>query len=148
MKKNTQGYDLLAESIDQVIPFIVRGLIYYVPSTLSLPNKGYTMTELISYDDAIDVAYDIFLEMAPDNLEPADVILFTAQFEDRGAAELVETGDDWVQEVGFEVDKEVYAEIRIGLVNETDDVLDDVFARLLISRDPDNRSCHALWKRD
>ena len=47
MKKNTQGYDLLAESIDQVIPFIVRGLIYYVPSTLSLPNEGYTMTELI-----------------------------------------------------------------------------------------------------
>ena len=64
--------------------------------------------DLMSYDDAIDTAYDIFLEMAPDNLEPADVILFTAQFEDRGAAELVETGDDWVEHVGFEVDKEIY----------------------------------------
>ena len=63
--------------------------------------------DLMSYDDAIDTAYDIFLEMAPDNLEPADVILFTAQFEDRGAAELVETGDDWVEHVGFEVDKVV-----------------------------------------
>lgn len=31
--------------------------------------------DLMSYDDAIDTAYDIFLEMAPDNLEPADVIL-------------------------------------------------------------------------
>ena len=49
--------------------------------------------DLMSYDDAIDTAYDIFLEMAADNLEPADVILFTAQFEDRGAAELVETGE-------------------------------------------------------
>ncbi|MCV5951578.1 HI1450 family dsDNA-mimic protein, partial [Escherichia coli] len=77
--------------------------------------------------------YDIFLEMASDNLEPADVILFTAQFEDRGAAELVETGEDWVEHVGFEVDKEVYAEVRIGLVNEENDVLDDVFARMLIS---------------
>ncbi|GAK87997.1 hypothetical protein JCM19238_5607 [Vibrio ponticus] len=106
------------------------------------------MTELISYDDVIDTAYDIFLEMAPDNLEAADVILFTAQFEDRGAAELVETGDDWVAHVGFDVDKEVYAEVRVGLVNEENDVLDDVFARLLVSRDPDNKFCHILWKRD
>ncbi len=106
------------------------------------------MSELISYDDVIDAGYDIFLEMAPENLEPADVILFTAQFEDRGAAELVETGDDWAEHVGFDVDKEVYAEVRIGLVNEEDDVLDDVFARMLISRDPDNKFCHMLWKRD
>ncbi|WP_114764229.1 HI1450 family dsDNA-mimic protein [Vibrio rhodolitus] len=106
------------------------------------------MTELISFDDVIDTAYDIFLEMAPDNLEAADVILFTAQFEDRGAAELVETGDDWVAHVGFDVDKEVYAEVRVGLVNEENDVLDDVFARLLVSRDPDNKFCHILWKRD
>ncbi|GAA5647502.1 MULTISPECIES: HI1450 family dsDNA-mimic protein [Vibrio] len=106
------------------------------------------MSDLISYDDVIDAAYDIFLEMAPDNLEPADVILFTAQFEDRGAAELVETGDDWVQHVGFEVDKEDFAEVRIGLVNEENDVLDDVFARMLVSRDPDKKFCHILWKRD
>ncbi|CAM4245322.1 MULTISPECIES: HI1450 family dsDNA-mimic protein [Vibrio] len=106
------------------------------------------MTELLSFDDTIDAAYDIFLEMAPDNLEAADVALFTLQFEDRGAAELVETGDDWASHVGFEVDKETYAEIKIGLVNETDDVLDDVFARMLVSRDPEHKFCHILWKRD
>lgn len=106
------------------------------------------MSDLISYDDVIDAAYDIFLEMAPDNLEPADVILFTAQFDDRGAAEVVETGDDWVQHVGFEVDKETFAEVRIGLVNEENDELDDVFARMLISRDPEQKFCHILWKRD
>ena len=94
-----------------------------------------------------EAAYEIFLEMAPDNLEAADVILFTAQFDDRGAAEIVETGSDWAQHVGFDVD-ESYAEVRIGLVNEDDDVLDDVFARLLVSRDPDNKFCHILWKRD
>lgn len=81
------------------------------------------MSDLISYDDAIEAAYDIFLEMAPDNLEPADVILFTAQFDDRGAAEIVEVGDDWDEQVGFEVDKEVFTEVRIGLVNEENDVL-------------------------
>ncbi|WP_428776169.1 DUF440 family protein, partial [Vibrio sp.] len=26
--------------------------------------------------------------------------------------------------------------------------LDDVFARLLISRDPEHNFCHVLWKRD
>jgi uncharacterized protein YciU (UPF0263 family) len=105
------------------------------------------MTELIDLDTTIDTAYDIFLEMAPDNLEAADVILFTAQFEDRGAAELVETGNDWTQHVGFEID-DTFAEVRIGLVNEADDQLDDVFARLLVSRDADNKFCHILWKRD
>ncbi|WP_428776156.1 DUF440 family protein, partial [Vibrio sp.] len=79
------------------------------------------MTDLISFDDAIEVAYDIFLEMAPDNLEAADLILFTAQFDDRGAAELVETGNDWVEHVGFEVDTDRYAEVRVGLVNEQND---------------------------
>ncbi len=105
------------------------------------------MTDLISLDDAIEVAYDIFLEMAPDNLEAADVILFTVQFEDRGAAEAVETGNDWPEHVAFEVD-DSYAEIKIGLVNEADDALDDVFARMLISRDPEHKFCHVLWKRD
>jgi len=104
--------------------------------------------ELMSYDDVIETAYDIFLEMAPDNLEAADVIIFTAQFEDRGAAELVETADDWTGHVGFEVNKEVYAEVRIGLVNPDSDELDEVFARLLISRDPEHKFCHILWKRD
>ncbi|MCJ2375315.1 HI1450 family dsDNA-mimic protein [Vibrio sp. ZSDZ34] len=105
------------------------------------------MSELLSFDDVIDAAYDIFLEMAPDNLEPADVIIFTAQFEERGAAELVETGADWVEHVGFEVD-ENFAEVRVGLVDEESDTLDDVFARLLVSRDPSNKFCHVLWKRD
>ncbi|MBL4829289.1 MAG: YciU family protein [Aliivibrio sp.] len=103
---------------------------------------------LISFDDVIDAAYDIFLEMAPDSLEPADVALFTLQFDERGAAEVVETGADWPEHVGFDVDGKVFAEVRIGLVNESSDVLDDVFARMLISRDPDNKFCHMLWKRD
>ncbi len=105
-------------------------------------------TPLISYDDVIETAYDIFLEMAQDNLEPADVILFTAQFEERGAAEIVETGKDWQADVRFDVSGEDYAEVRIGLVNEANDELDDVFARLLISRDPEHKFCHIFWKRD
>jgi hypothetical protein len=106
------------------------------------------MTQLLSYDETIETAYDIFLEMAADNLEPADVLIFTAQFDDRGAAELVEVADDWSSEVGFDVDKTTYAEIHIGLVNEESDALDDIFARMLVSRDPSQKFCHIFWKRD
>jgi uncharacterized protein YciU (UPF0263 family) len=106
------------------------------------------MDDLISYDEAIDAAYDIFLEMAPDNLEAADLILFTAQFEDRGAAELVDTSTDWLELVQEDIDLANFAEVRIGLVNEENDTLDDVFARVLISRLADEKFCHIEWKRD
>ena len=51
-------------------------------------------------DTAIDIAYDIFLEMAPENLDPADILLFNLQFEERGAVEFVETADNWEEEIG------------------------------------------------
>jgi len=55
------------------------------------------MSELtkLDPDTAIDIAYDIFLEMAPENLDPADILLFNLQFEERGAVEFVETADNW-----------------------------------------------------
>ncbi len=36
------------------------------------------MTEITKLDPdvAIDLAYDIFLEMAPEHLDPADILLF------------------------------------------------------------------------
>ena len=55
-------------------------------------------------DEAIDIAYDIFLEMAPENLDPADIMLFNLQFEERGAVELVETADNWDEEIGVLID--------------------------------------------
>ncbi|AGH39147.1 UPF0263 protein [Bibersteinia trehalosi USDA-ARS-USMARC-188] len=96
-------------------------------------------------DHLIDTAYDIFLEMAPENLEPADILLFNLQFEERGAVEMVETGEDWDQEIGVLIDPEAFAEIWVGLVNEQD-VMDDVFARFLISLDQENPEYHVVWK--
>ena len=83
-------------------------------------------------DAAIDLAYDIFLEMAGENLDPADIMLFNLQFEDRGAVEFVETADDWEQEIGVLIDPDAFAEVWVGLVNEKDE-MDDVFAKFLIS---------------
>lgn len=97
-------------------------------------------------DTAIDIAYDIFLEMAGENLDPADILLFNLQFEERGGAELVDTADDWDQEIGVLIDPETYAEVWIGLYNEQDE-MDDVFAKLLISHREEEREYHIVWKK-
>ncbi|MDY4281497.1 MAG: HI1450 family dsDNA-mimic protein [[Pasteurella] mairii] len=97
-------------------------------------------------DSAIDIAYDIFLEMAGENLDPTDILLFNLQFEERGAVEFVETADDWEQEIGVLIDPEAYAEVWIGLVNEQDE-MDDIFAKLLISHREEDREYHIIWKK-
>ena len=97
-------------------------------------------------DAAIDLAYDIFLEMAGENLDPADIMLFNLQFEDRGAVEFVETADDWEQEIGVLIDPEAFAEVWVGLVNEKDE-MDDVFAKFLISHREEDREFHVIWKK-
>ena len=98
-------------------------------------------------DAAIDLAYDIFLEMAGENLDPADIMLFNLQFEDRGAVEFVETADDWEQEIGVLIDPEAFAEVWVGLVNEKDE-MDDVFAKFLISHREEDREFHVIWKKE
>ncbi|GJJ79450.1 UPF0263 protein [Pasteurella canis] len=106
------------------------------------------MTEIIKLepDAAIDIAYDIFLEMAPENLDLADIMLFNLQFEERGAVEFVETAEDWEMEIGVLIDPDAYAEVWIGLVNEQDE-MDDIFAKFLISHREENREFHVIWKK-
>ena len=94
---------------------------------------------------AIDLAYDIFLEMAGENLDPADILLFNLQFEERGAVEMVETAENWDEEIGTLIDPEAFAEVWVGLVNDKDE-MDDVFAKFLISHVPENREYHVVWK--
>jgi uncharacterized protein YciU (UPF0263 family) len=97
-------------------------------------------------DELIDAAYEIFLELVNDNLDPADLILLLTQFEEQGAADMVAMGFDWDEHVGFEVDEDDYAEVVIGLVDDKDE-LTDIYARLLISKDRDEKFCHILWKQ-
>lgn len=104
-----------------------------------------TENNTLSPDEAIDIAYDIFLEMAGENLNPADILLFNLQFEERGGAEMVETSDNWDQEIGTLIDPEAFAEVWIGLYNEKDE-MDDIFARFLISHNTENREYHVIWK--
>ena len=106
------------------------------------------MTEIkkLDPDTAIDIAYDIFLEMAGENFDPADILLFNLQFEDRGAVAMVETADNWEDEIGVLIDPNEYAEIWVGLVNDQDE-MDDIFAKFLISHREENREFHVIWKK-
>ncbi|MGX9415927.1 HI1450 family dsDNA-mimic protein [Vibrio sp. RC27] len=106
------------------------------------------MSQLLSYDDVIDTAYDIFLEMAPDNLEQPQLGQFEQDFDQQGAAIAIELGNDWESHVGFNIDENNYAEIHIGLVDESQQKLGVIFARILISRIDDEKFCHILWQRD
>lgn len=107
-----------------------------------------TPPELMTEEETLDQAYDIFLMLAADNLDPADVLLFNLQFEERGAAELFDPAEDWEEHVGFDATSERYSEVIIGLAEEEnpEGSISDIFARLLISRDKDNKFCHILWK--
>ncbi|MSL41671.1 DUF440 family protein, partial [Escherichia coli] len=42
----------------------------------------------LTEDETLEQAYDIFLELAADNLDPADVVLVSLRFEERGGGEL------------------------------------------------------------
>lgn len=99
-------------------------------------------------DDILDAAYDIFLSMAPDNLDPADQLLFNLQFEDRGAAELYVPDEIfWSRFLSNEccLQEEAFAEVIIGLTDEQG-MINDIFARLLLSRDPEHKTCEIIWK--
>lgn len=103
-------------------------------------------TNLIDEDEIIEIAYDLFLEGAMDNLEPADQLIFALQFEECGAAEIVPITDHWQMISTNEVELKTLSEVVIGLAKTAEDELDDIFARILISRDPKKPFHHILWK--
>ncbi|MEZ8026071.1 hypothetical protein A1OW_19900 [Enterovibrio norvegicus] len=102
-------------------------------------------TQLLSIDDTLDTAFDIFYEMAEDNLDYDDLLAVQARFDEEGAGIAVDAESDWEEHVGFDVNRETFVEVRIGLTSE--DTLNDVLVRMLVSRDPEQKFCHLLWKR-
>ena len=67
----------------------------------------------LTEDETLEQAYDIFLELAADNLDPADVLLFNLQFEERGGAELFDPAEDWQEHVDFDLNPDFFAEVVI-----------------------------------
>lgn len=100
----------------------------------------------LTEDETLDQAYDIFLELAADNLDPADIILFNLQFEERGGAELFDPSQEWEQHVDFDLNPDFFSEVVIGLAESEDGEITDVFACVLLCREKDHKFCHILWR--
>ena len=98
------------------------------------------------FRESLGKAYDIFLELAADNLDPADVLLFNLQFEERGGAELFDPAEDWQEHVDFDLNPDFFAEVVIGLADSEDGEINDVFARILLCREKDHKLCHIIWR--
>ncbi|WP_167386563.1 HI1450 family dsDNA-mimic protein [Xenorhabdus kozodoii] len=107
---------------------------------LDLNNR---MTE----DEALETAYDIFLEQALSNLDPADSLLFNLQFEERGGVELLEPSGVWLKHVDFDLNPDFFSEVIIGLAESDEAEIDDIFARVLICREKSHPICQILWKK-
>ena len=100
----------------------------------------------LTEDETLEQAYDIFLELAVDNLDPADVILFNLQFEERGGAELFDPAEDWAEHVNCGLKPAILAEVVIRLAAEDRGEINDIFARVLLCREKDHKLCHILWR--
>jgi len=109
-------------------------------------EKTMESPQLLSVDELLDHAYEIFLELAADNLSAEQIECFNAEFEERGALGDSTPEDDWQEYVDFDIDPERHVEICIGLLNE-DEEFDRLFARMLLSRHPDERHCQVQWQQ-
>lgn len=98
---------------------------------------------LYTIEEATHQAYDIFLELAPNNLSDKDVEEFNLHREELGFIEEDEPDDQWQDFVALEIEPEHFIQVLVGLEFESDDLL---FAKILISRDKDAPFCHILWK--
>lgn len=95
-------------------------------------------------EQILDTAYRIFLEMAGENLSDDNIALFNTQFAKCGSLQLMDTAEDWDEEIGVLIDPEVFAEVWISL-EDTDGVLKHIFAKLLVSTQPDVSDFHIIW---
>ncbi|MBQ4831940.1 DUF440 family protein [Pseudoalteromonas sp. MMG010] len=99
---------------------------------------------LFSIEEATHQAYDIFLELAPNNLTEQDVEDFNQYREELGFIEEDEPDEQWQEFVALEIESDHFIQVLVGLEFDNEDVL---FAKILISRDKDAPFCHILWKQ-
>lgn len=102
-------------------------------------------TELWTLDELCDHAFDIFEELASENLSAADYQLYQQNYEARGYVDLVEAAEDWTELTMQSPEPELHFEAQIGLTGENGSP-DLVLARILLSREKEDNSCHAQWR--
>ncbi|MAD74861.1 MAG: dsDNA-mimic protein [Rheinheimera sp.] len=101
--------------------------------------------EMWSLDELCDHAFDIFEELAPENLSAEDYNEYQQQYEQRGYVDLVIPGPEWVELTMQDLEPELHYEAQIG-ISGLDGNPDKVLARILLSREKHDALCHAQWR--
>lgn len=101
--------------------------------------------ELWTLDELCDHAFDIFEELAAENLSAADYTMYQQHADSRGFVDLVPATEDWVEITMQDLEPELQLEAQIGL-SGIDGEADIVLARILLSREKHEALCHAQWR--
>ncbi len=101
-------------------------------------------------NDLLDMAFQIFLEMAPENLANADIDRFNQNFAQYGEIALFDTAENWDEEIGVLIDPDKFVEVWIGLAEpQNTDEMSYLFAKCLIERPPfvgEQPEFHMIWQ--
>lgn len=104
-------------------------------------------TELLTIDEALDIAFEIFEEMADDNLEMDDLNAFHTHFDSHGAVMAVSPKNDWIEYIGSDIDINHFIEVHIGFAAENSNELNNIIARVLLNQQAEKKECYIQWKR-
>ncbi|MBE2894114.1 HI1450 family dsDNA-mimic protein [Spirabiliibacterium falconis] len=95
-------------------------------------------------DEILDSAYAIFLEMAEENLSDAQIAQFNRAFPKVGCLQIMDTAENWEQEIGVLIDPDAFAEVWIGLENNQGE-METLFAKVLVSKSTEHPDFHIIW---
>ncbi len=95
-------------------------------------------------EQLLDLTYEIFLEMAPENLTEQDIVLFNTNFAEHGEIALFDTATNWEEEIGVLIDPNQFAEVWIGLT-DAEGKMRHLFAKCLINYDQSKPDFHIIW---
>lgn len=93
-------------------------------------------------DELCDHAFDLFEELAADNLKEAELALYQQHYEASGFVDINEPGADWAEICNL--DPELHVEAVVG-IEEMDGQPERLLCRMLLSRDKEDTEVHALW---
>lgn len=101
--------------------------------------------ELWTLDELCDHAFEIFEELAEENLTADDYLLYQQHAATSAYVDLVPATDDWVEMIAMDIEPELHVEAHIGLA-DVNGVAELVLARILLSKEKFETLCHARWR--
>ena len=103
------------------------------------------MKSMLSAEQLIELAYELFLESAADHLPPEDIVDVTLEFEERGTVESCPPSNEWHNEVPAPYIPAEWLEIWIGLLDHQDEFC-LLFAKILVPKSGERQQAIIHWK--